>query len=395
MRNKLKSYGGWARRNPVAVTLGAIILTAGVGTISTVMPASAEMPESEIMVNMDGEFVDASYIVARAEKHKSTIVPVAKMVDLSYLNDAKLGGMAGAYFGVVKRDANGNVKRLPDHAQVDFVANLQGLWDRKLRIPGVSGATQKNAAFIVGRYAQSNPGYKGIKTFIGEADHNAFFAHNNINFTALCDKLKLNPAQCVTLDQITGKIRGVQLVAYGMTEVMPTWNGDVNYLMLDTLLRNAGETYVNSIPALGDKLMSVGFYQFTSYAVYDVERKEGASFVNQFVKNKNAKIPGSVVALEGSDHHRAAFYFVTYNMARLMKKLNEKDTAMLASGICSTSDLTQFMATAHHMPGRAISNAQSWIKGRCQKPIQAYMGSHLREYATKTKNNLEALEKHT
>ena len=391
MKVQLKKFKAYTVRNPLTVSFGAIGVFACVGLATSIAPAEAGSYEPEIMVNMDGSFTPAGLTTSS----KPAVLPSVKTVDLSYLNKIKLGGMGGAYFGPVKRDKNGNVARLPDEAKIDFVANLQGLWDKKLRIPGVSGATQKNAGFIVKRYASSDPRYMGIKTFIGEADHNAFFAHNNINFSALCAKLKLTGAQCVTLDDVTGKIRGRQLVAYGMTEVMPTWNGPVNYLMLDTLLRNAGETYVNSFPALGDKLMSVGFYQFTSYAVYDVERKEGASFVNQFVKNKAAKIPGSVVALEGSDHHRAAFYFVTYNMARLMKKLNEKDTAMLASGICSTSDLTQFMATAHHMPGRAISNAQSWIKGRCQKPIQAYMGSHLREYATKTKNNLEELEKHS
>lgn len=386
--NKIDKFQAYAVRNPVTVgSAFAMLLVGGCTMVSGFAPADAVTSPSMVEILPTKTNVTPAVV--------STIKPEVKLVDLSYVNKVRLGGMAGAYFGKVRRDENGNVKQLPNKVEIDFVANLQGLWDKKLKIRNVTGATQKNADFIVNRYRTSDPDYKGIKTFIKEVDDQAFLAHKSIDFKALCDKMKLNGAQCVTLNQVTSNIRGEQLVAYGMTEVMPTWNGEVNYVMLDTLLRNAGENYIQSIPALGDKLMSLGFYQFTSHAVYHADTVEGASYVNMFVRNRKAMIPGSVVALEGADHHRAAFYFATYNMGRLMKKLNEKDTAMLASGICSTTSLTQFIATAHHMPSRAIDKAKDWIKGRCQKPITYYMGEHLTEYATKTKNNLEALEKHS
>lgn len=375
MFSKFKAY---AIRNPFMVSTGALALLGGCTIGFSNTPATA--------TNFNG--------LSNAPVEKVIeIRPTAKVVDLSYMNNVKLGGLAGAYFGEVRRDEAGNVLPLPDKMKIDFTDNLENLWDKKLNIKGVSGAARKSAQMVVDRYENSDPEYKGIKTFVREVDAQAELAHKSIDFAGFCGKMRLKPVQCSTLRKVTGNIRGKQLVAYGMTEVMPTWDGEVNYLMLDTLLRNAGENYIQSIPALGDKLMSLGFYQFTSYAVQDGENTEGASVVNRFVTHQEAKIPGSVSDLKGDDHHRAAFYFVTYNMGRLMRKLNERDAALLTSGRCGVTSLTQFIATAHHMPTRAIDKAHDWIKGGCSRPITDYMGDHLTEYATKTKNNLESLNR--
>lgn len=381
MFNKFKAY---AVRNPVTVGIGAMSVASVIALALSYSPA-----ESAVTLTLPAV---ATVVQATSAP---VIRPTTKVVDLSYLNSSKLGGVAGAYFGKVTRDKDGIVENLPDHKTINFVDNLQSLWNRKLAISGVTVATQRSAGFVVNRYKTNNPDYKGIKTFINQVDTQAKFAHESIDFPALCDKMKLDGGQCVTLKQVTGHIEGQQLVAYGMTEVMPTWNGNVNYVMLDTLLRNAGENFVQAIPALGDQLMSLGFYQFTSHAVFHADRVEGASFVNLYVKDKAARIPGSVIALQGAEHHRAAMYFATFNMARLVGRLNERETTILASGICSTTDITQFIATAHHMPTLAIKRAHEWIRGRCQKPITYYMGEHLTEYATKTKNNLEELKRHS
>lgn len=375
MFNKIKAY---AVRNPMMVTASMAALVGSCTVLTTRSPADAS----------------ASTLPIKVVYEDSGLRPMMKRVDLTYLKNVKLGGVAGAYFGASHKDSDGNVMPLPAAANINFSANLQYLWERKLAIPGVTGAARKGARVILARYDNSDPQYKGIKTFVHEVDEQAQLAHNSIDFPAFCTRIKLKPFQCSTLKRITATIRGKQLVAYGMTEVMPTWDGDLNYTILDTLLRNAGENYIQSIPAMGDKLMSLGFYQFTSHAVYKGETSEGANVVSDFVADKSAQIPGSVVDLKGADHHRAAYYLMTYNMARLVRRLNEQDSQRLLSGQCSRTSLTQFIATAHHMPTRAVDKAHDWIKGKCQQSITYYMGDHLTEYATKTRNNLEALESH-
>jgi hypothetical protein len=367
-------------------TVFALAIPAGYFLSPTVQPVAAAPMGTKTLTTTISTANDVPVFATNLSK------TMPMNVDFKYLNNAKVGGLAATMLGHKPKDDKGNIIPLPDNAEVNFVQNLRVLWDRKLAIKGVSGATQKNADYIVHRYQEGNPDIKGIKTFVTEINTQAQFAHSNIDFVSLCDKLNVDDFQCYVLRDVTGRIKGRQLAAYGMTEIMPSFNGKFNYVMLDTLLRNAGESYIQSIPALGDKLLSLGFYQFTSYAIYSVNSNEGASMVNRFVVDPAAKIPGSVVSLQGAEHHRAAFYFVTYNMARLMKKLNKKDAQLLESGACQTTDLTQFMATAHHMPSEAIKRAKNWIKAGCKKPIVDYMGPHLREYASKTKNNLEALE---
>ena len=320
-------------------------------------------------------------------------VSQAKPVNLSALANIKVGGLISGYLGQKnQRDAKGNVLPviIPASASINFADNLSRLWDRKLKIANVSGATRNNADKIVLRYTNSFPDTKSATSFVAEIDGIAIGSHKAIDYAALCGNLHIAPVQCQALRQVSGKIRGQHLAAYGMTELFPSQNGEFNYTLLDTLLKNAGENYIQSIPALGDTLLSVGFYQFTSYAVrHDATNVEGASVVS---KVSSEKIPGSVMALEGSQHHQAAYYFAVYNMARLVQKLSVKDAHTFAG--CNMGGVTQFMATAHHMPTRAISNAQSWIAGGCTKPFRAYTSAHLKEYATKTVNNLVALEDH-
>lgn len=306
-----------------------------------------------------------------------------KVVDFSYLKEAKVGGLLSAYVG--------QRGQLPKKAEVDFRDQLEYLWDRKLDINGVTPATKKSADMIVTRYASTDPDYKGIKTFVHQIDHQSHVSYMGIDFSTYCAKMKISN-KCGSLKKISSKITGKQIAAYGMTELFPSKSGKFNYILLDTLLRNAGETYIQSIPALGDPLLSIGFYQFTSHAIrHDATNVEGASRVNLYA-SKDVKIKGSVVALSNEEQHRAAYFFAVYNMTRLVQKLSPKDAEVLANK-CSANEVTQFIATAHHLPTPAINKAVIWVENECKNKFQSYLGPALKEYATKTKNNLDELEK--
>lgn len=315
---------------------------------------------------------------------KTKIIPSKKNnIDLSYLGNASLGGLNSLYMGI-----KGNV---PDNHDINFSDNLEKMWDIKLRIKNVTPATKKRSEDIL-RYYHDNPKITNISTFIDDADREALSGYKSIDFKKLCVRLKIKGDKCAGFKEMSKRIRGHNLIAYGMTELFPSYKGDFNYVMLDTLLRNAGENYIHSIPALGDKYLSVGMYQFTSFAVrHDSKRTEGASIVSIY---SSKKISGSVADLREKEHHLAAYYFAVYNIGRLIRKLSKKDTRHLVnSKKCSTLEMTQFIATAHHNPKYSIKNAKRWIKDKCDKKFIIYLGPKLTEYAKKTTSNYKAVRK--
>lgn len=304
-------------------------------------------------------------------------------VDLSYLNRKSLGFPLNAYVGV-----HGT---LPEVAEIDFGQNLDYLWRRKLAVPRVSPATRKSSNSVVARYKAAYPDTKGIREFVAGISAQSVATTAGMDWVGLCAAMKVEQPQCGALRVVSSRLGGRELAAYGMTELFAGFDGRFNYVLLDTLLRNAGENYLAAIPALGDTRMSLGFYQFTSDAVYAADKLEGANSVDRF--NDKRQISGSVATLVGPQHHRAAKMFAVYNLIRLLQKTSPRDAATLSSGACSTEQLTQFVATAHHMPTRAIRSARRWISAGCRKPLKAYLIPHLQEYAAKTSANYAALEK--
>lgn len=172
---------------------------------------------------------------------------------------------------------------------------------------------------------------------------------------------------------------------------MPSRDGQLNKLILDFLLKNAGREYIESIPAMYDPKTSFGPYQFTEYALYEVPRrgKRGASIINQAVK-ESEKIPGSVALLRGEQHYKAAFLFMIENIANLV---NKRCAALNSVWRANKDDLIMFVATSHHMPSPALNAARRWLDNWARLPFYISCGSHLRRYALKTKANLESLQR--
>jgi len=308
-------------------------------------------------------------------------------VDFSYMaKGSKIGPMMGAYFGIPS--SKDRPAFVPESATVNWADNVQSLWNKKLKFKNVTPSTVKNAHIIVDRYASSARDTKTLREFVSQVDVVVDETHASINYTTLCKSMKIADNKCTAFKQTMGRVQGKHIVAYGMTEIFPAHNGEYNIIALDTLLRNAGENYIDSIPALGDKLLSKGMYQFTSYAVRrDDHLVGGANFVDN---HAGMKLPGSVLYLTGKNNHKAAFEFATYNIGMLVRKLDDKGVKTLATR-CSMEQLDEYIATAHHMPAKAVKNAVRWVNAGCTKSYRAYTGSHLGEYAKKTSLNYTAL----
>lgn len=154
--------------------------------------------------------------------------------------------------------------------------------------------------------------------------------------------------------QLEQHINATSLITYALTEVMPN-AGRTGVETFDFLLRNAGRQYIESFPALYDRYLSFGPYQFTSLALYDAGGKRGASLINGICKP--SQIPGSVSKLEGNQHHKAAYLFAVYNLAALVNSLDEDTCKALTREPCMkavTPDVVlQYIAAAHHLPVNA------------------------------------------
>lgn len=313
-------------------------------------------------------------------------------VDFQYMTHGntqrKISAPYGALIGV--RSSKDNPAFIPITQKVNWGNTLKRMWVAKLDRPDVSGATRTWADRIVMRYKNKVRDVKTIDTFVDQVDLAAREMDARINYNAMCSSLRIS--QCQSLQMTMDRIGGRNLVAYGMTELFPGQNGDFNYQSLDLILRNAGENYLDAIPAGGDDLLSKGLYQFTSLAIRRDDSKKigGVTFVDNFA---GMKLSGSVVHLKMRDSHKAAFAFATYNIANTMRGMNEVDAHRLAT-TCPISDVTELIAVSHHQPSRSWSAGRRWVHEGCNKPLRMYLNSHLTEYATKTAANYRALMSH-
>ena len=318
---------------------------------------------------------------------------VPTLVDFRYMSKDKkpvrMGAMASALIGI-KYDSEKN-GLIPQKATISWAEALRVQWARKLQREDVSPATRKWAVTIVDNYASSPRDTKNVRTFFRQIDAAAREMHRSIDYGKMCSDMKIT--QCTALYQTMGRVRGENIAAYGMTEIFPSHNGEFNYVLLDTILRNAGENYLDSIPAGGDDLLSKGFYQFTSLAI----RRDNSGQLGGVTKVDNyagMKLSGSVVHLDSYEAHKAAFAFAVYNVSQMMKTMNEKDARALSTK-CPISGITELVALAHHIPSEAWKIGRKWVRNGCKESVSNFTNrKDLKDYADKTKNNLLAIENH-
>lgn len=311
--------------------------------------------------------------------------PVA--VDMTSIAGRKVGGLYADMLGVKGA--------IPQHLQVDYGENLADMWFRKLDRKIVSQATIDNAHKPIGFFL-NNPDKKSLNDFVLDAYTEIKLVREHLDWEGFCKREALEKVECAMLKKLSLQIRPIDLIAYGLTELMPSTEGKLNVKILDLLLRNAGANYVMTIPAMSDSLLSLGFYQFTSYALRHDEKIAGASIVNLFLP-KDKRLSGSVITLRGSEHHRAAYMFAIYNFALLCKKTNAKEFATLRlASKQKPDDLVTFMATAHHSPVYAVVDAREWLASGMKRPLSDHLKKrgkiNLPSYGKKTSANLSALE---
>ncbi len=321
------------------------------------------------------------------------------------------GDLTGRNLGGLYSDMLGVSGVIPKTATVNFTDNLAVMWFKKLdRKRGVSEAVIDNAHSPITNF-KADPKKMSLKKFLSDAQKEVDVVKKNINWVGVCKSYGLDDRRCVLLQKIANDIRGVDLVAYGMTELMPSAEGDLNVKVLSLLLQEAGSNYVMAIPAMYDSYLSLGLYQFTSFALRDDgQMLEGASRINRHLP-ETYRIPGSVIKLRNGENHRAAYLFAIHNVTGLVKnsssikpkvksKKGKKQTAKSSEletlekvHKIRAGDIVTYIATAHHAPTLAIKCARNWLASGATEEINAHLVGRLKQYGKKTNKNLLALEK--
>lgn len=322
----------------------------------------------------------------KKEEQKEKIKEEAKKaqsvtVDTRTIATRKFGGLYAEITGI-----SGTVGT--EHV-VNFGERLSYLWHKKLDRKNVSEDAVREADKPIARFL-AEPKKMTLKEFVAEADAQVSLVKKHLDTAQACRGYMLSDAECAMFRRLAQSVRGVYLVAYGMTELMPTTEGDLNVKVMEILLRNAGSNYLLTIPAMYDKMLSLGLYQFTSYAVNGVT-KDGASKMNLFLPVE-VRIPGSVIELQNGQHHRAAYLLALHNFALLAKQTNKKEFQALGKALKEKpGDIVTYMAVAHHAPRPAVASMRRWLAYNAKGPLNDHLRGGLKPYGEKSDNNLRSL----
>ncbi len=309
--------------------------------------------------------------VAKLAEHKESVKNNVVHVDLSPIAGRKLGDLYTKYLGL-------SAGRIPQTVNVSFDERMASMYHQKVMFEKckkkngskicvvASDTVLSQSPELLENYLKSDRMKMGIKDFISIADEKMARGKKFLDWRRLCKSAayRLSDEKCKLLQSIVGDLQGKDLIAYGMTELLPSDDGELNVKYLDIVLRNAGAQFLYNVPALGDRYASLGLYQFTFFALReDDEKVEGVSVVNSFVKEGGDKLPGSVVALSGHQHHTAAFYFAVHNLASLISRLGKQEMKTLTEvHHKAQTEMVVLIACAHHAPGHTFPTAGKWLR---------------------------------
>jgi hypothetical protein len=301
------------------------------------------------------------------------------------------GALQGRLLGDLYAGYTGVKGSVPEKITVDPARQLDSLWRVKLKCNRSNVVAQKLHTSLMLDY-RANRTHITVDEFVAIAEKEVAIVNRHMDWQKLAMSYRLNEAQIQTVRLLSGKISGIDLIAYGLTEIMPSADGTLNVRVLEFLVRNYGPEFVYAIPARHDRYASFGFYQFTSLAVFDIgTTMEGASKASRSLREE--RLPGSTVLIRGDLQHLAAYLFAIHNIAVLVKGLNTIQRSRInALPVSKHDDLIQFIAAAHNGPVHARSAAKRWLDNRMQLEYSVSVSvSAVRRYAEKTRANLNAL----
>jgi hypothetical protein len=309
------------------------------------------------------------------------------------------GSIAGNDVGNLYARYIGHDGIVPDTLAINYSRNLERLWDYKVA-ESDNSVVRRSRNLLLREYQKKDPGRMSLQQYKQLATKLSRQLHQNIDWRKVGEKRlynyqrdAVNQRKLDLLRSIANSIEGRSLLAYGLTELMPTADGPLNRDFLDFLLRTAGRRFVESIPAIHDSKTSFGLFQFTEHALYDLGpgQRRGASVINEALP-KPQQVPGSVIKLRGNDHLKAAWLNAVNNLAMFIRYLTDDQMTTLENNWRSSKeDLVQLIANAHHGPPATRNDGELWLDNGSRKPFVVSTAGRFIEYAEKTRANYRAL----
>lgn len=307
-------------------------------------------------------------------------------INTNELAGKKLGGLYKHYLGLED-------SIVPKILKVDFEKQLKTLWQMKEEKSGLTRPAEKTRDNLFEEYNKKRTGMD-LEMYKNEATSSVENVYNNLNWEKAGKKFKLNENKIDLLKEFAKEIKGSEILAYSLTELMPSDTGEINVKILDLLLKNAGREFVESIPAVYDHYTSFGPFQFTHYSIFnDGKKREGASKLAEFLNIDN--FPSSVTNIRGNQNFEAAYLFAIYNLILLIKSLSSANIEKIKKyWNKNEDDLIQYIATAHNKPADARKAARRWIDNDLKSDYSISCKKIPLLYAKKTKSNYKAIKEY-
>lgn len=401
----------------VSTGMAVAVGIAGAGLLKHI-PTSKETKAQEPERSKNKEEKDVKDIET---SNRTIVIPTGNMAG------RKVGDLFAFYLGLPP-STDKKPTFVPKELTVNFGQVLEDLWDKKIAL--VAKKKSENDLWIANMKNQGRDIFHGeyqkkwdsgdieslsIPDVIKKADTiiselNEALSWSELNTLKWKDEEgngyapfeSLNDTAVKVVKDIAGEITGHMIMAYSITELMPSLNdGNENVDEYELLLKYAGTEFLNGAPALGDPYLSTGPFQFTSFAVFSAGgERRGASIINMLLP-KEMRIPGSVSKLTTMDNQiKAAHLFAIHNIALLVKRILDDSNKPRAHERLITfienkdhqAAILQYIASAHHAPGHAIPAFKAWLDVGMKGSHAAHAKREMPKYIKKSYINFKALQ---
>ena len=308
-------------------------------------------------------------------------------------------------------------KPMPAELEVNFSLQLAQLWQTKNSKASNNPAVSKVGEVLLADYIKYEPTPSDISKFGGEAGQAIEQILDKLDWDNLAKDKELSAEDLKLVQSLTQTIGGKELIGLCITELMPSKNPDINVAAMELLLKHAGKEFIENIPAIYDKLLSFGPYQFTHYALGVTEQGAmGASNINQYLP-KDRQIVNELSLLKGADHHKAAILNIIENFTALVSRIRfqqkpgakpeekpikiERENAeilmrQLEQAVTEQpEEIILFAAAAHHGPSPAISAALKWLDPNNTETYLDHCPESINHYAARMQRSLRGLTEHS